>query len=72
MNLYIFENVLWDYTSGMVVIAARTLEDALASAEAEYGEVELERSEGWSAPTAVYPVGADVLPGIRHEVYGGS
>lgn len=70
MNLYIFENVLWDYTAGQVVIAASTLEQALDTARYSYNDL-VDTEAGWKEPT-VYSTGPEVLPGIKHECWGGS
>lgn len=72
MNLYIFEDVLFDYTGGMVAIAAYSVEGALEIAREKYGDYCLENEEGWRKPTAVYAVGPGVEAGIRHECWGGS
>jgi hypothetical protein len=70
MFLYVFEDVLTDYTSGLVVIAAESDAQALEFAREEYGDAQLDE-RGWRTPSAVYPVSGVPL-GIRHEVFGGS
>ena len=82
MNLYIFENVLTDYTSGMAVIIADTLEEAQGFAMAEWGYRPAElladylasyEGQGFIIPTGVYPLTNTVytVKGIKHSVHGG-
>ena len=79
MNLYVFEEVLTDYTDGMVMIAEHTLEDAQAIAFEQFGhkwrdntlEEFLQNQEGFRVPTGVYPLAENVKPGVLHFVYGG-
>lgn len=79
MNLYVFENVLTDYSDGMVIIAEWTLEDAQAIAFQEYAqpwredtlEQFLNRESGFQIPAGVYPLAESITPGVVHQVYGG-
>jgi hypothetical protein len=79
MNLYVFEDVLTDYTSGMVLITAESLDEAQQIAYDEfkrnYREEDLEsfliRESGFAEPTASYLVGSEKVSGVRHVVYGG-
>jgi 2-hydroxychromene-2-carboxylate isomerase len=72
MKLFVFEHVLRDWSSGMVVIAANDLEQAHEIAEAEYSW-SFKDDHGWAEPTAVYDVAEQLIKvGVRHRVYGGS
>ena len=71
MQMFVFEDVLTDYTSGMVVIAAATQVRALEIAREQYGgNVDIE--PGWQRPTGVYGATGIEREGILHEVFGGS
>lgn len=79
MNLYVFEDVLQDYTSGMVVLAAADLAGAQAVAFAQYNHRRdytladfLVEEPGFQKPTGVYPMAESVPAGLLHEVYGGA
>jgi len=79
MNLYVFQEVLTDYTSGMAIIAAETIEQAhqIAYAEFSWSEDEdipafLTRESGFRVPVETYSVGSDVVRGVRHVVWGGA
>ena len=75
MKLYIFEDVLCDWTSGMAVIAANTLKQAQDYAFKEFGysdtvELFLQREgEGFNVPTGIYQT-QDAEHGTKHYVYG--
>lgn len=78
MQIYVFEDVLCDYTRGMAVIAAESLEQAQALAFKEFGwhdtlEEFLERGgeSGFQRPTGVYPMLEPVPAGVLHHVHGG-
>jgi hypothetical protein len=71
MNLYIFENVLADWTSGMAVIAADSLDRALALATETCGEYYTLEEPGWKKPAAVY-TNVDTAEGVKHICWGGA
>ena len=71
MNLYIIQDVLYDYSSGMVVIAASSLErcrelfkEEFCSSMKEYDEAIKDNSY------SVYQV-VGVEEGVKEYVYGG-
>ena len=74
MNLYIIQNVLYDYTSGMVVIAAVSLERCRELFFEEFG-----RGRGMNdydeaiknGSYSVYQV-VDQEEGVQDYVYGGA
>lgn len=78
LQMYVFEDVLYDYTGGMAMIAEYTLEDAQALAFEEFGlsyrdntlEEFLDRDSGFREPAGVYPL-LEGTPGVKHFVYGG-
>ena len=75
MNIYVFGNVLEDYTPGQAVIAAETLEQAQALACEKFGfgdtvENFLAEEPGFCMPTGTYPT-SGVEAGVLHYVYGG-
>jgi hypothetical protein len=80
MKLFVFEDVLVDYSSGMVMIAANSLEEAQALAfdefHRDYDDDETtiadlcKREPGWASPTGVYETDNKVS-GILHTVWGG-
>jgi hypothetical protein len=79
MNLYVFQEVLSDYTSGMAIISAETLEQAQQIAYTEFSWAEdadvsgfLTREPGFRVPVATYSVGSDVVAGVRHVIWGGA
>ena len=75
MFVFVFEDVLIDYTAGMAVIVARSVERAQEMAREEFGrhrtmEKFLEEEPGFMGPTARFPTqGAEEQ--IRF-VFGGS
>lgn len=75
MNLYVFEDVLTNYTSGMVVVAAESVEEAIRLSFEELGHGNM---EGWienqfdREPTAVYPLPSGHQAGVLHHVFGGA
>jgi hypothetical protein len=80
MFLYVFENVLEDYTAGMVIIAAESLEDAQKIAFDNYAQdwhdentVEefLDNQAGFRFATGVYELAKYQKPGVVHCVWGG-
>jgi hypothetical protein len=71
MNLYIFEGVLCDWSGGMSVIAADSLDRALALATEEYGEYYVTGELDWKYPTGVY-LNVDTAEGIKHTCWGGA
>ena len=79
MKMFVFEDVLYDYTSGMALVVAGSLEEAQRLAFEEFRwswdkketlETFLVREAGFTEATAVYEVG-DVSPGVKQHVYGG-
>lgn len=76
MNLYVFEDVLYDYTSGMVVIAAATFDRAIEIARDKYNYSEnidvIAIEPGWKKPTGIYGAQGILQEGILHECWGGS
>jgi len=73
MNLYIINEVLYDYTDGMVVIAAASLERARELFADEFGEVhvaeEFDKAIESGAYKTLQVVGQP--EGIVSYVYGG-
>ena len=76
MKMYIFDEVLSDYTNGMVMIAADSLEQAQYIAFQEFNGMEKEfqdfLKEGWDQVAGIYALAGKVEAGIKHYVYGGS
>lgn len=71
MKLFVFEDVLTDWSSGMVVISANDLEQAHQIAKEEFS-YSFESERGWDDPAAVYDVFEEIIEvGVRHCVYGG-
>ena len=76
MFIFVFEDVLCDYTSGMAVIAAESLRHAQELAHAEFGarfnylEDFLNEEDGFRDAVAQYPT-QGVPAGALHYVYGG-
>ena len=78
MNMYVFEDVLQDYTSGMVVIAAEDLLEAQMFAYEEFNYRKdftladfLEQQAGFGQADGVYPLAPSVHKGVLHSVHGG-
>ena len=78
LNMYVFEDVLWDWTSGMVLIAAEDLQDAQQIAYQEYNyrkdnilEDFLEQQGGFKEAAGVYPLAPGANKGVLHSVHGG-
>jgi hypothetical protein len=79
MKMFVFEEVLWDYTSGMAVIAAESLEQAqqLAYEEFNYNcNWRKETFEEWLKSSNFHRCEGEyevvgVEAGIKHYVYGG-
>lgn len=71
MNLYIIHNVLYDYTAGMVVIAASSLERCRELFEKEFGWHVKEYDDAIKNNSySVYQV-VDEEEGVKDYVYGG-
>jgi hypothetical protein len=72
MNLYIINDVLYDYTAGMVVIAASSLERCRELFEEEFGWHMKEYDDAVKNNAySVYQV-VDEEEGVKDYVYGGS
>jgi hypothetical protein len=69
MNLYIINNVLSDYTSGMVVIAAESKESAREFFIAEFSEYHAEEFDKYATFNVIENVQHSA--GIVDYVYGG-
>ena len=67
MNVYIWEDVLTDYTSGMAVAYAETLEQALEKLAGNSGSI----AEQLGAPTTIIDCDNNKEPFAAY-VYGGS
>ena len=67
-NLYILTEVLYDYTDGMVVIAASSLERCWELFADEFGEYEMKNAE--RAQVKVIE-GVNHAEGVVSYVYGG-
>ena len=79
LNMYVFEDVLWDYTSGMVLIAAEDLQEAQMLAFEEYNYRKgntladfLEQQTGFQNAAGVYPLQSGTNKGLLHSVHGGA
>lgn len=78
VKMFVFEDVLWDYTSGMVLIAAEDLQEAQVFAFNEFNYRKeytladfLEQQAGFKDPAGVYPLAAGANKGVLHSVHGG-
>ncbi len=71
MKLFVFENVLCDYSSGMVLIAAKSLRSAIKYAKEEFAYSVASEATSWETPSAVYNIDDSVEPGIKEFCYGG-
>jgi len=69
MNLYIINNVLFDYTSGMVVIAAESKEQCREFFIKEFSDYHAEEFDKYAKFTVIE--GANHAAGIVDYVYGG-
>jgi hypothetical protein len=69
MNLYIISEVLTDYTSGMVVIAAPNKERCREIFIEEFTEYHVEEFDNWSKFTVIE--GVNHAEGVVEYVYGG-
>jgi hypothetical protein len=69
MNLYIIKEVLFDYTSGMVVIAASSKECCREIFIAEFGESRAVEFDQYALFTTI--VGVNQSEGVVSYVYGG-
>lgn len=77
LQMFVFEEVLYDYTDGMAMIAEYSLEDAQALAFEQFAhpndntlEEFLNRDPGFRKPAGVYTL-LEGSPGVKHYVYGG-
>jgi hypothetical protein len=70
MKLFIINNVLSDYTSGMVVIAAESKEQCLELFIKEFSEYHADDFDKYGTFTVIESVGLDDA-GIVDYVYGG-
>lgn len=76
LKMFVFEQVLQDYTDGMAMVVAETLEEAQAFAFQEFAwgglsfEDFMERGH-WAEPAGVYPLADGATKGVAHHVYGG-
>lgn len=76
MYMFVFDDVLQDYTSGMALISASDLESAQQIAFKRFGcsstlEKFLDSDPGFRKPVGQYPLPSDTEPGVMHYVYGG-
>jgi hypothetical protein len=76
LKMFVFEDVLWDYTSGMVLIAAEDLQEAQVIAFEEYNYRKdnlladfLEQQSGFQEPSGVYPLASGANKGVLHSVH---
>lgn len=78
MKLFVFEDVLEDYTSGMAVVIAKNLSSARQLCFDKFGyenkiSTWLNKNEpGFKKPTQVIEVSETEIPRIVSFVYGGS
>lgn len=77
MKMFVFEDVLHDYTSGMCMIVAESLEQAQKLAFECFGDdwrkqtfEEFRKESGFGSCEGEYAV-EGVEEGIKHYVYGG-
>jgi bifunctional ADP-heptose synthase (sugar kinase/adenylyltransferase) len=70
MNLYIINNVLSDYTSGMVVIAAESKEMCRELFIKEFSDWHAEEFDKYATFTVIE--GVNHAAGLVDHVYGGS
>jgi hypothetical protein len=70
MNLYILNEVLADYTEGMAVIAAPSLERCWELFEAAFDEYELRNAQPHASIKVIE--GVNHPEGVVQYVYGGS
>ena len=70
MKLFIINNVLSDYTSGMAVIAAETKEQCRELFIKEFSEYHAKDFDEYGRFTVIESVGLDVA-GVVQYVYGG-
>ena len=71
MKMYVFEEVLWDYTAGMAMVLANTLEEAI---EVCHREFEYSKDDWANCLAAVYDVQVTEQAQnarVAHYVYGG-
>ena len=70
MHLYILNNVLSDYTSGMAVIAAENMDQCRELFIKEFSEWHAKDFDEYARFTIIESVGIDE-PGVIEYVYGG-
>ena len=70
MHLYILNNVLSDYTSGMAVIAAENMDQCRELFIKEFGDYHADEFDKCAKFTVIESVGLDEA-GIVEYVYGG-
>jgi hypothetical protein len=71
MKLYLINNVLYDYTAGMVAIAAENLEQCRNIFDERFGEIDEFDSAIKSGCYQELEVKSDTQPGVVTYVYGG-
>jgi hypothetical protein len=71
MKLFIINNVLSDYTSGMVVIAAESKEQCRELFIKEFSDFHANEFDQYATFTVIESVGLDTA-GVVDYVYGGS
>jgi hypothetical protein len=71
MKLFIINNVLSDYTSGMVVIAAESKDQCRELFIKEFSEYHAEEFDKYATFNVIESVGLDEA-GVIEYVYGGS
>jgi hypothetical protein len=78
VKLFVFDDVLCDYTEGMAVVVAESLEQAqdlvlkyFGMADSVKELLESGYNCGFSKPVGVYELPDGVEAGVMHYVYGG-
>ena len=74
MKLFVFENVLWNYSSGIVVVTADSFDRACDLSyekfKHSYRSLETLRHE-FSKYVTDYVLQGEIPEGVKHHVYGG-
>lgn len=70
MNLYIINEILSDYSSGMVVIAAESKDHARELFIEEFTEYHVDEFDNWAKFTVIE--GVNHAAGVVDYVYGGA
>lgn len=70
-QMFVFENVLTDYTSGMVIVVASDHEECDRMLHKQFGGMMQQDEDGWNNPT-IYPMPDNVESGVKHECWGGA